>query len=473
MRSTIEVYDPKTRRFSVIGHIGTPRARHTATLLADGRVLLAGGLAGPEQSSECPDVPVAVADAELVDPASGTSVPTGPLITERSGQSATLFDDGRCSSPEARIASGARCPRSSTSRRPARSPRQPPPATSISSGSRPMLPDGRVLLAGSEATTELFDPTRTVPGSTRPEPSTPDAAGPHRAVDTADQRSGHVAIRLRDGRVLVAGGVGGANNDRLASAEVFDPTTGTFEPVGAMAGPRQGDASMSASSPRSFPTAGSWSIGGSPGVESAEIYDPASGAIAPAPEFAIGPCVRRPEPGRRARRRRDPARDTPRRFEGSRPVSMRSLHCPGPPARCALADRRRGHPGRRRDAGRSRPVLVWIQPTGDLRSARRFHRPNGDRGWLEPCGSDARRPSACSPPATRTVSAKRWPSARQRSSIPSPAASRSSRRTPRVARWPRFPTDDSCSWVAPPTTRMRRPPCSTRRPAQRVMLARS
>src|SRR5260370_30368681 len=41
---TAELYDPTTRTFSGTGSMTTPPAGHTATLLADGRVLLAGGI---------------------------------------------------------------------------------------------------------------------------------------------------------------------------------------------------------------------------------------------------------------------------------------------------------------------------------------------------------------------------------------------------------------------------------------------
>jgi hypothetical protein len=42
--SSTEMYDPVKGNFSSIGSMGTPRNSHTATLLNDGRVLIAGGI---------------------------------------------------------------------------------------------------------------------------------------------------------------------------------------------------------------------------------------------------------------------------------------------------------------------------------------------------------------------------------------------------------------------------------------------
>ena len=66
------------------------RAGHTATLLPDGRVLIVGGLHDLEQNLDS-----ALATAELWDPATGTSSPAGTLADGRSYHTATLLQDGR------------------------------------------------------------------------------------------------------------------------------------------------------------------------------------------------------------------------------------------------------------------------------------------------------------------------------------------------------------------------------------------
>lgn len=60
-----ELYDPATGTFSVTGSLNTPRAGHTATLLENGQVLIAGGLAYEPQPTE-------LSSAELFDPSTGT-----------------------------------------------------------------------------------------------------------------------------------------------------------------------------------------------------------------------------------------------------------------------------------------------------------------------------------------------------------------------------------------------------------------
>ena len=84
---TAEIYDPKTGHWTMTGTMPTPRAGFTMTVLPDGRVVAAGGY-----SSNPTD---ALAAADLFDPATGLWTTTGPLFNGRRYQAATSLSDGR------------------------------------------------------------------------------------------------------------------------------------------------------------------------------------------------------------------------------------------------------------------------------------------------------------------------------------------------------------------------------------------
>ena len=73
-----------SKLWPLTGSLNAARDAHTATLLSDGRVLVAGGFDGAP-----------LAGSELYDPASGTWALTGSLNIARSHHTATLLNDGR------------------------------------------------------------------------------------------------------------------------------------------------------------------------------------------------------------------------------------------------------------------------------------------------------------------------------------------------------------------------------------------
>ena len=97
--ASAELYDPTTGEFTPTGSMATARTDATATLLPDGRVLIAGGWGCPNRRMCSPDDTAsgggALASAELYDPATGKFSRTGSMSEPRQGAAATLLPDGR------------------------------------------------------------------------------------------------------------------------------------------------------------------------------------------------------------------------------------------------------------------------------------------------------------------------------------------------------------------------------------------
>src|SRR5215472_11272813 len=78
--------------FIPTGPMTTPRWGHSATLLPNGKVLVAGGIAGGDPAD---GTTALLASAELYDPSTGAFTPTGSMLTARWQATATLLADGR------------------------------------------------------------------------------------------------------------------------------------------------------------------------------------------------------------------------------------------------------------------------------------------------------------------------------------------------------------------------------------------
>ncbi|HEX8667170.1 MAG TPA: kelch repeat-containing protein [Allosphingosinicella sp.] len=138
------------------------------------------------------------------------------------------------------------------------------------------LADGRVLVLGGwvggrvDASTEIFDPR------SRSSTAGPDMAAPRNAAA--------VAV-LPDGRVLIAGGYDGRRV--LASAEIFDPATGELTPTGRLGEARSGaTATLLRDGRVLIAGGGTGESAGRVALASAEIYDPSTGRFSPTAPLA-------------------------------------------------------------------------------------------------------------------------------------------------------------------------------------------
>jgi PKD repeat protein len=267
--------------FTATGDALATRLGQVAARLPDGRILIAGGVSGSSR----------LASAELYDPASGTWSGTANMTFRRLGHAVAQLTDGRVL-----VVGGHDASISCADAPVGNSAEIYDPATAAwtltgnlsvnrSSAVAVRLADGRVLVAGGgdrcgnvRKAAEIFDPS---------------TGAWTRTGDMNVAREALAAVLLRDGRVLVAGGFGVSPFASLASAEVFDPATGTWTQTGSMHDPRMWTFDdMSAggfltllSDGRVFTAGGLNRCGTSAScaiayLKTAEIYDPATGVWA-------------------------------------------------------------------------------------------------------------------------------------------------------------------------------------------------
>jgi hypothetical protein len=200
---------------TLTGSLAAPRGGHTATLLQDGKVLVAGGGSGFYNSDE-------VLSAELYDPATGTFSATGGLFQRPGGYTATLLQSGKVLLAGGSIDRSAELYDPDTGTFSATG--SPVVATSFTTAT--LLGTGRVLVTGGDLPPcSITDGGVFCPPAPPPELYDP-AAGTFSVTRClAIPRANHTATLLPSGQVLVVGGLtpsdGGVSP--TASAELYDP----------------------------------------------------------------------------------------------------------------------------------------------------------------------------------------------------------------------------------------------------------
>ena len=201
-------------KFVATGSMHVPRFGASATLLANGKVLIAGGYADDDN---------VLASAEQYDPSTGKFTMTGSMITARGGPGATLLRDGRvlvdggvgCRDIKTCTKQGVTQLSSAEIYDPKTGKFSRTGSMSVRRGgdTATLLRDGRVLLAADSVdglSAELYNPDS------------------GKFTDTGSVKGYYnsaTATLLPNGKVLIAGSLGGP------VAELYDPATGKFSRI--------------------------------------------------------------------------------------------------------------------------------------------------------------------------------------------------------------------------------------------------
>jgi hypothetical protein len=184
--ATTELLDSMQHQFVAGPSMGTPRDGPTATLLSDGRVLVAGGSDGAS----------VLQSAELFDPATSSFTPVGQMLYPRQNAAAARLPDGRVLVIGGNNHGGGNTTDIFDPATKSFSLGPDLPRALLAPTASP-LPDGRILIVGgtdSGSSQLIFDP------ATRTFSANGIGAYPHPGIE------GPASAPLQDGRVLVAGG---------------------------------------------------------------------------------------------------------------------------------------------------------------------------------------------------------------------------------------------------------------------------
>jgi hypothetical protein len=220
LSKSAELYDPKTGTFTQTGSLVQARLSHSATRLQDGRVLITGGVASLS-TGEDPDSK-ATAKAEIYDPATGKFTATGSMTMPRWHHSATLLNDGRV------LVAGSWADHSAELYDPVTGKFSRTGSMKNQGGNRlaTLLRDGRVLMVGGGDFSQSFSPAEIYDPQTGK--FSPTGSMVNFCNDWGTYGTAATAPVLRDGRVLVPDVHYLSFGSDIAGVELYDPVTGKF-----------------------------------------------------------------------------------------------------------------------------------------------------------------------------------------------------------------------------------------------------
>ncbi|GAA2399809.1 hypothetical protein GCM10010191_03720 [Actinomadura vinacea] len=279
------LFDPIAGTWAATAPLRTARDQHTLTKLQDGRVLVAGG--------RTPDAATGVTTVEIYDPLTATwSADVPPMHVPRYDHTATALPDGRILVAGGTGTRGGSLASAEVYDPAEREWTEIAPMTDARSGHQAVpLTGGRVLMIGGVLKTGRTDAALAY--CEIYDPAAARAWTPTGSLNTP--RSGHQATLLNDGTVLVSGGDAPTGLGRgpfspaaLAGAERYDTASGTWRPVRPMPGGRTRHRALLLRSGQVLVTGGTRAPVPDGGFRSALLYDPAADGWTGAGALATG-----------------------------------------------------------------------------------------------------------------------------------------------------------------------------------------
>lgn len=265
--ASAELYDPSTGTFSPAGDMTAPRSAHTATLLANGKVLIMGG--AQSQSAVMSGWAANGVSAELYDPSTGSFTATGSMLSGGHAVS-TLLPDGRVLVAKDGNSAEIYDPAAGTFTLTGAY-----GSATVEVDTAVLLPNGTVLVVGCTAgctvgMTALFDPKTDKFNPT----------GSRQASSAAVVSNGTV---LTDDTVLF---VEGNDEARPDDVEIYDPTAGAFTHIGHTQYAHE--FSTATRLPDGSVLIAGGQLAGGTGNPAVELYAPASRTFTSATNLATG-----------------------------------------------------------------------------------------------------------------------------------------------------------------------------------------